>query len=136
MVNANKYIRKGIISILVSQNVPCWSNIVPDDIGNPRIYATINSMGKVEFAVSKRENEFEVRFDLNLYCVNDLGFDSATELDDIIETVLPLIKQISVPEIGIKNVTLENELDMTFNTDMSTINRKVLQFTMWVNYER
>ena len=132
LINPNKYIRQAIINAL--SPLPTYSNRVPKSINTPNMYAVIESQGKIEFANYKRGNEWEVNLNLSLYHRNPIGNDMAHVLDDEVEKIIPLLKDLKHPIIGIKNATLESERDMTFDTDTNTINRKILTYTFWTNY--
>lgn len=132
LINPNKYIRQAIINAL--SPLPTYSNRVPKSINTPNMYAVIESQGKVEYAGSKDGNEWEVNLNLSIYKLNAIGNDAAYELDDELERIIPLLKNLKHPLIGIKNATLESEVDMTFDTSTNTINRKILTYTFWTNY--
>ena len=131
-INPNKYIRQAIIQAL--SPLPTYNNRVPKSTNTPVMYAVIESQGKIEFANYKRGNEWEVNLNLSLYHRNPIGNDMAHVLDDEVERIIPLLKDLNHPIIGIKNATLESERDMTFDTDTNTINRKILTYTFWTNY--
>lgn len=132
-VNPSKYIRLSIINALAPLKV--WSNRVPKNVTpTPTTYALIQSLGKQEYAECKTGNEWLVSVDVDFYHLGTLGYDYSTILDDEIQRCLPFIYTITSPNIRIKNVDLEFERDLSFDTATNSINRKVLTFQIWCDY--
>jgi len=131
-LNPNKYIRAGILSALPAYSV--YSNRVPKNVSTPKLYILITNQGKTEFANGKTCHEWECTFSLQVIYRNDLGFDASSIVDDAAQEVDNAIRYtMSIPNFYKKNVTLEGENDMTYDTDTNTINTKILNYSIWVN---
>jgi len=133
MLNQNKYIRKAIIQAL--SPIPVFSNFVPKSIDTPDRYVLITSMGKQEFARAKNCYEWQVSFNLDVFRVGTLGYDFSTDVDDMCEVIIPAIKELVSEEVQIKNVYLEFENDLSFDSTTNSINRRVLTYSVWCNYQ-
>lgn len=133
MINPAKYVRKSIIDALAP--LPVWANRVPkNQMPTPASYCLITSQGKSEYAICKRGNEWQVNLNLDFFHVGALGFDYSAILDDIIETAIPKMKELKSPNIKVKNVFLELERDLSFDTVTNSVNRKVLSYLIWIDY--
>lgn len=133
LVNPSKHIRKAIIETL--SPLPVWSNLVPKTATTPTAYALITSMGLQETARSKGCYEWEVSFNIDVFYRGVLGQDYSAAIDDIVEDIIPKMKSLTSPVVQIKNVYLEFQNDLSFNTSTNSINRKVLNYTVWCNYQ-
>lgn len=132
MINPSKHIRKAIIETLAP--LPVWSNLVPKTATTPQAYALITSMGLQETARAKDCYEFEVSFNIDVFYRGVLGQDYSSAIDDIVEDIIPKMKSLTSSTVQIKNVYLEFQNDLSFNTSTNSINRKVLNYSVWVSY--
>lgn len=133
MLNPSKYIRASIIQALAP--LPVWSNLVPKTANTPQAYALITSMGLQETARAKDCYEWEVSFNIDVFYRGVLGQDYSAAIDDIVEDIIPKMKSLTSPTVQIKNVYLEFQNDLSFNTSTNSINRKVLNYSVWCNYQ-
>lgn len=132
MLNPSKYIRLAVIKALAP--LPVWSNLVPKTATTPQAYALITSMGLQETARAKGCYEWEVSFNIDVFYRGVLGQDYSAAIDDIVEDIIPKMKSLTSPTVQIKNVYLEFQNDLSFNTSTNSINRKILNYTLWVGF--
>lgn len=134
MINPNKYIRQSIIQAV--SPIPCWDNMVPKNVTTtPNSYCLITSMGKQEFARAKNCYEWLVSLNIEVIHVGSLGYSYSAVLDDMIANIIPKMKSLTNNTIRIKNVNLEFENDLSFNSTTNTINRKILSYEVWCDYQ-
>lgn len=133
MINPNKYIRQSIIQALAPIKV--WDNMVPKNVVSPSSYCLITSMGKQEFARAKNCYEWLVSFNLEVIHVGQFGYSYSAVLDDMIADIIPKMKSLTNATIRIKNVDLEFERDLSFNSGTNTINRRVISYEIWCDYQ-
>lgn len=132
MINPNKHVRKSIIDAL--SPIKVYSNRVPKTANNPTQYILISSMGKNEYAICKNGNEWQVNLNLEFFYVGNLGFDYTSILDDMVEVAIPKMKLLRSDSVKIKNVFLESERDMSFDTATNSVNRRIITYNIWCDY--
>lgn len=133
MINPSKHIRKSVIDAVKPLSV--WDEGVPKNTPTPKTYGLITSMSMQEYARAKNCYEWEIGFDLSLYNINQLGYYGNAVLEDIIADIIPRIKNLTSPVVRIKNVDLEFMNTLSFNTSTNSIDRKVLSYTVWCDYQ-
>lgn len=133
MINPSKHIRLAVINACAP--VPVWDEGVPKNTPTPKTYGLITSMSMQETARAKGCYEWVIGFDLNFYNINSLGYYGNAVLEDIIADIVPKIKNLTSPIVRIKNVDLEFMNTLSFNTSTNSIDRKVLQYTVWCDYQ-
>ena len=132
LINPSKYIKKAIIS--ASSPLPCYIRI-PKNITTPNEYVLMDNVSLNEYARSKNCYEWIVSVDISVYKINPLGYDASASVDDLVEYILPRIKNITSDTIIIKNVDLTSSRWLNFDTQTNSINRFVISFEFWCAYQ-
>lgn len=132
MINPTKYIRAGIIQALPQYRV--FNNRIPPNTQTPSLYILITNQSKNQYAQSKDCYEWECQFTLQVIYRGTLGTDSSALVDDAVQVIDPAIREMQIPNFYLKAITLEQERDLTYDTGTNTINNKVLNYNIWVNY--
>lgn len=134
MLNPNTYIRMGYIAALSHLGVPIWAKVVPKGTKPlPTLYMLIRTQEKTPIEVSKDCWEWEVTVVLDMFRINAQGFTNTIPLDNLEGEVMTALESgIEVPNFMVKHSQFMDSIDLDFETDTQTIERRVLTYSFWL----
>lgn len=133
MINPQNYITESIRTTLLPLKV--WSNRVPRGINTPSLYVLVTDMNIQETSIAKDCYEWLVGFNLDVTHVGSIGYDYQDIVNDAVEDILPKIKSLTSSVVDIKNVDLEVSRSLVYDTATNSINRQILTYSVWCNYQ-
>lgn len=133
MINPQQHVINAILASLPDYSV--WSNRVPRGVTTPSEYILVTDISINEYANCKHGNEWLVGFNLDIVSVYSLGYDTQDIVNNIVQDVIPALKNLTSPVIEIKNVDLEGSRSMTYDTSTQSITRQILTYTVWCEYQ-
>lgn len=135
MKNPNKYIRASIVSALATATgLSVFDSGIPIDLQPlPEKYLIVNTQSKSRFAVTKGNHEWLCSVTLDLNAVQEKGFNSTVEVDNMEEQVLTAMPGIAVSGFRVNFTRLVDSVPLPIETATATINRTVLVYEQWLN---
>lgn len=135
MKNPNKHIRKTYVDALASAtSLPVYGNGIPKDKVLPDKYILLTTQTKNPFARDKENFEWLCSINIELYSVNEKGYNSSLKVDDIEEIVLTTISNgITVSGFNTKFVRFVDSVSLPIETPTNTINRIIVIYEHWLN---
>lgn len=133
MRNPSKYIRAGIITTLAPLTVPVWNKRIPKNASTPTKYILIINQDTQQYERSKSCYEYSCTFTLDLCNITTLGNDATVQVDDLEEAVRTAMDSLRVPNFVVKDMSYSS-FDLDMDTGTNTINRRLITYTIWLNY--
>lgn len=135
VVNPNKYIRSTLVTALQSATgQPFFDTGIPIDLQPlPTLYGVVNNQTKNRFAVSKQNHEWLCSVTMELCAVQEKGFNSTVEVDDLEGVVLTSMEAIAVPGFRLGLIRLVDSIPSPIETATQTIDRTILVYELWLN---
>lgn len=128
----NSKIRKAYIDALPKYKV--YDIAVPNDEKPPNLYITVNNMTLNEHEKYKQGYEWLVATTHNIWYVNEKGFNSSINLEQVANDIINC--ELDVDGFELKDKTLfECRQFEPFETDFETIQRMIVVIKHWVSYE-
>lgn len=124
-----------VTALAVATGVPVWSKKVPKDVDPiPLKYILITSQTKNRTEVDKDGFEWLCTITVDIYNVNEAGYSSIVNLDDIEENVINTIEEeIQIPGFITKSTVLFDSRDLETETASQSIERRILTYQHWLN---
>lgn len=138
MINPDKHLRAAYIAALESATgLKVYDNSVPMDESLPDRYIIFSNQRKDPFSRDKERYEWLCVPEIDIYSVNEKGFNSSAIIDDIEQQVLTAIGSGITIGAGFTNKFSRLSDTYTFNpveTETNTISRKRIIYEHWLNY--
>lgn len=137
MVNPDKYIRAAYINALTSATgLPVFDDGIPiPEKDLPNKYYLLGTQTKNSTALSKHGWEWSCTAEVHCIFVNDKGFNSSAEADDMEEAVLSAGASLSVPQFNYITTSFIDSVSSNIETQTNTVNRKIVIYRHWLNKE-
>lgn len=135
MINPNKYIRKAIIeSLTTATGVQFYDTAIPIDVEPfPNAYGIVKSQSKNRFGVTKQWHEWSCSVTIDVYSVGALGFNSNVVVDDLEQSVITAMPNITVQGFDVKRVDFVDSVAMPTVTGANTVSRTVIVYELWLD---
>lgn len=76
---------------------------------------------------------WNVNVQLDLYSINELGFYSTLEVDNLEDSISNLFENLEVENFRVEDIFGINSVDRNYDTQTQSINRRVLNIVFKVN---
>lgn len=130
----DKEIRKEIIDrVTLETGIFATDQVVPISLETPEIYVLISAQGRRRTAVSKQNYEWMGTVTLTLVKVNEKGYISSVELDDLDFKICTIMDSLKVPGFTTKDSRFFDSVSDNIESPAHTINRKNIIYEIWVN---
>lgn len=135
MINPDKYIRKALVAELaLAVAVPFYDTAIPIDIQPlPTRYGVIRSQSKNRFADDKSSRDWMSSVTIELFSVNELGFVSTVDVDDMEAVVINTMPDLSIPDLDVKFIRFVDSVNSPINTLTQSVSRRVIVYDFWIN---
>lgn len=135
MINPDKYIRKALVDELsLAVAVPFYDTAIPIDIHPlPTRYGVIRSQSKGRFADDKSSRDWMSSVTIELFSVNELGFVSTVDVDDMETVVINTMPDLSIPNLDVKFIRFVDSVNSPINTLTQSVSRRVIVYDFWIN---
>ena len=135
--NPNKYLRTAYVQGLPAyvNGIPVFVKKVPKSANPPSQYILITSQTKNQTAIGK--DCFEWLCEIVVDCIysGPAGFAAPVNNDDVEENVQSFVLSgVEMPGWQVKSNDFIGSIDMDAETPTQSIERRVLTFQHWVNY--
>ena len=125
----NSKIRKAYISALPQYQI--YDIAVPNDVQTPNLYITINNVTLNEYENYKEGHEWQSATSLNIWHVNEKGFVSSVNLEEVANDIINTPINIDGFKLQHREMFDCKQFE-PIKTDSSTIERMVIIFKHWV----
>lgn len=130
----DKSIREEIINRITAETlVFATDQVVPVSVDTPNVYILVHSQGRDRTAVTKQNYEWIGSVTLTLVKVNEKGYISSVELDDLDTEVCRIMDSIKIPGFKTNFSRFFDSLSDNLESPANTINRKHIMYEIWVN---
>lgn len=125
----NSKIRKAYINAL--PQYPVYDIAVPNDVQTPNLYITVNNVTLNENENYKQGHEWQTATSLNIWHVNEKGFISSVNLEEVANDIINT--QIEIEDFKLQHREMfDCKQFEPIETDSLTIERMVVIFKHWV----
>lgn len=128
----NAKIRRAYINALPQYRI--YDISVPNDEVPPNLHLTVNNVVLKEHEEYKGGNEWMTAINVDIWNVNEKGFVSSFELEEVANDIIkaqPIVKDFKIQNIKMFNCQQFNPVE----TDTNTIERMVVTLQIWTTYE-
>lgn len=135
--NPNKYLRTAYVQGLPAyvEDIPVYSKRLPKDTSTASQYIIIRSQTKNQTAIGK--DCFEWLCEIIVDCIYSgvAGFSAPVNNDDLEENVQSFVLSgVTMDGWQVKSNDFINSIDLDADTPTQHIERRVLTFQHWINY--
>ena len=130
----DKHIRKEVAEkITAAAGVLVTEQVVPIAMDTPEMYVLISSQTRNRTAVSKQNYEWLGSITLTLVKINEKGYISSAELDDLGTQVCAVMDELEVPGFKTNFSRFFDSVTDVIEGPANTMCRKHIIYEIWVN---
>lgn len=135
MESPDKYIRKAVNEAIEdATGVKVYDRVVPiDESPLPNLYIVVGDQTRSRTAVSKQNYEWLGTIVITLVKINEKGYISTVELDDLDGEVCTVMDALTVPGHRVINSEFITSNTMQIEGFTNTIGQKSIIYELWVN---
>lgn len=136
MINPDKYIREAYISALSSATgLTVFDTGIPINMEPlPKTYIILRNQSKNPFSRDKESWEWLCSLTIDIVDVNEKGYNSSVNVDDIEGQVITIIEAgITILGFKTKFTRYVDTVSLPVETPTQTIARKVVIYEHWLN---
>lgn len=126
-------IRQAIKIALTTAGIPCFDGVVPISETTPTAFVQIEMQGRSRAAVSKQNYEWLGECTLTLVKVNEKGYISSVELDNMDTQVCSIMDMLGVNGFRVALTRFLSSDSDNLESPADTICRRHIRFEIWVN---
>lgn len=132
--NPNTAIRTALVSalgtatglIVKKDRIPLNTTPIPTK------YIILQSQAKQPTERTKDCYEWLASINIDIYIINTLGYVGGIPIDNYEEQVINAMESLDIPNWNLKRVLLIQSNDLPVDTLTSSIERRVLQYNLWL----
>ena len=133
MVNPSKYVKVAVLNAVRSTNIPVWYKRKPKSTGGNE-YAILTSVNKNPIDRGKTCFDWSIQVVIDLWSVGVQGYPPTdNSLEDMEEKVLTVMDSIVVDGFHVYDRILQQQTDLSVETNTQSIERKVLTYELQLN---
>lgn len=126
-------IREAIVTGLAAVGILAFDQGVPISSPTPDLFAQIHSQGRTRTAVSKQNYEWMGSVTLSLVKLNQKGYISTVDLDEMDSEVVSFMDGIVLPGFKVQLSRFVRSTSDTIESPTRTIARRHVEYEIWVN---
>lgn len=129
----DKHIRKAIKEGLEAlTSVFVTEQALPISKDTPSLHVQLNSQSRRRTSVSKQNYDWEGTVTLTIVKVNEKGYISSAEMDDLDNQIVGFMDNLQVPGFWVKQSTFFTSNTDNLESPANTINRKHIMYEIWI----
>lgn len=129
----DKYIRKAIKDGLETlTGILVTEQALPISVDTPTLHVQLGSQSRQRTAVSKQNYEWESSVTLTIVKVNEKGYISSAEMDDLDTQIVAFMDSLTVPGFWVKQSRFFTSNADNLESPANTINRKHIIYEIWI----